>query len=82
MVKRRVKRRCTRFRVGRVSVYARHGDWWIYYRDGDKQVRRRVGSTSEEAERVAAELNAQVASSSPTMFSFTRARFQRFARSS
>ncbi len=71
MPARRTKRRCTRRRIGRVSIYLHHGAWWIYYRDGDQQVRRRVGSDRDEAERVAAEVNAQVANSSPTMFAFT-----------
>ena len=29
-------------RVGRVSYYPHHGAWHVYYRDGDRQVRRTV----------------------------------------
>jgi integrase len=48
-----------RFRVGRISVYLHHGTWWIYYRDGGRQVRRKVATTRQEAEQVAAQVNAQ-----------------------
>ena len=71
MVKRRRSRASARVRVGRVSIYEHHGAWWVYYRDGKKMVRRRVGDTSAYAEQVAAELNAQLSSALPTMFSFT-----------
>ena len=71
MVKRRHSRGATRVRIGRVSAYEHHGAWWIYYRDGDRPVRRRVSDHRIQAEQVAAELNAQLSSASPTMFSFT-----------
>lgn len=71
MAARRSKRRCTRRRIGRVSVYIHHGSWWVYYREGTKQVRRRIGPDAAEAERVAAEVNSQVTNSSPTLFAFT-----------
>jgi integrase len=64
------RQRCTRFRVGRVSVYLHHGCWWIYYRQQGRAARQRVGSEREHAERVAAELNAQLTSAAPTMFDF------------
>ena len=60
-----------RQRVGRVSFYFRHGAWHIYYRDGGRQVRRRVGHSEQEASQVAAQVNAQLACSIPTPFSFT-----------
>jgi len=60
-----------RFRVGRISVYLHHGAWWIYYRDGGQQVRRKVASTRQEAEQVAAQVNAQLASGAPTLLAFT-----------
>lgn len=46
-----------RFRVGNVTVYEHHGAWWIYYRDAGKTERRKVGSTREQAEQVAARVN-------------------------
>jgi integrase len=64
---RRSKRR--RRRVGRVSYYWHHGAWHIYYRQGQQQVRRRVG-TEPEAARAAAEVNAQLTNRLPGMFSF------------
>ena len=71
MVRRRRSRGASRFRVGRVSVFEHHGSWWVYYREGDRKVRRRVGDNRAHAEQVAAELNAQLSAASPTMFSFT-----------
>ncbi len=60
-----------RFRVGKVSVYEHHGAWWIYYRDGTGPHRKKVASTRDEAERVAARVNSQLASSEPTLLTFT-----------
>lgn len=70
--KRRTRRRarCRRIRIGRVSIYRHHGTWWIYYRQGDKQHRRRIGEDHDTAERVAAEINAQLTVAAPTMFDF------------
>ncbi len=60
-----------RKRIGRVSYYAHHGAWYIYYREGGRPVRRRVGETEAAAEQVAARVNAQLAADSPTQFDFT-----------
>jgi integrase len=60
-----------RSRIGRISVYPHHGAWWIYYRDGGRPVRRKVAPTREEAERIAAQVNAQLAIGAPTMTAFT-----------
>ncbi len=60
-----------RRRIGDVSVYPHHGAWHIYYRDGARQVRRKAGETEDEAARVAAQVNAQLALAAPTLFSFT-----------
>lgn len=62
--------RCTRFRIGRVSVYLHHAGWWIYYRQHGQAVRRRIGSDRQSAERVAAEVNTQLVIAAPTMFEF------------
>jgi integrase len=56
--------------VGKVSCYQHHGAWWVYYKEGQRQVRRRVGDQTL-AEQVAAQVNAQLATAVPTMFSFT-----------
>jgi len=56
--------------MGRVSIYLHHGAWWVYYRDRDRQVRRRIGPDRSSAERIAAEVNAQVAAAAPTLFDF------------
>lgn len=60
----------TRFRVGRVSVYVHHGAWWLYYREHSQPVRRKVAETPEEAEQVAAQVNAQLTSARPTLLTF------------
>jgi len=60
-----------RFRVGRVSVYLHHGTWWLYYRDSGRQVRRKAHDDREQAEQVAAQVNAQLTSGAPTLAAFT-----------
>jgi integrase len=60
-----------RFRVGRVSIFLHHGTWWIYYRDGGKQVRRKIAPHRDEAEQIAAQVNAQLTTGAPTLLSFT-----------
>lgn len=65
------RRKPRRKRVGRVSLYLHHGAWWVYYRDGQQQVRRRIGEDETLADQVAAQVNAQLATAAPTMFSFT-----------
>ena len=65
------KRRPQRKRVGKVSYYFHHGSWWVYYLDGQRQVRRRTGPDEQVAEQLAAQLNAQLTTAAPTMFSFS-----------
>jgi integrase len=64
-------RRPRRKRIGRVSYYFHHGAWSVYYKDGDRQVRRRTGPDEQMAEQTAAQVNAQLATAAPTLFSFT-----------
>ena len=76
---RRRKKSSQRKRVGHVSYYLHHGAWFLYYleyQDGVKvQRRHKVADTEEEAAQIAAQVNAQLASSSPTPFSFTSVSF-------
>ncbi len=65
------KRAPRRRRIGHVSYYVHHGAWHIYYREGSRQVRRRVGDSEELAAQVAAQVNAQLSTAAPTLFSFT-----------
>lgn len=65
-----LKNRHGRSRVGQVSLYAHHGAWWIYYREAGVVRRRRIGADYENARRVAAEINSQLTSARPTLFSF------------
>jgi integrase len=65
------RRRPRRKRVGRVSYYQHHGAWWIYYRDGDRPVRRRIGDDEAAAQQMAALTNAQLTAGAPTAFSFS-----------
>jgi integrase len=63
-----------RQRVGKVSYFFHHGAWWIYYvdrRTAEKPVRRQVAKAESEAAIIAAQVNAQLAASAPTLFSFT-----------
>jgi len=60
-----------RFRVGKVSVYPHHGNWWIYYRDSGRPVRRKIATTRQEAEQVAAQVNAQLTCGAPTLLAFS-----------
>lgn len=61
--------------MGRVSYYLHHGALVLYYLDGDLPNRLRVADTEEEAEQIAAQVNTLLASSSPTLFSFTSVSF-------
>jgi integrase len=42
----------------------------LYYRDGQRQVRRRVADNEEDAARIAAQINAQLAAATPTLLAF------------
>src|SRR5262249_13656309 len=66
----RKRKNSPRFRVGKVSVYRHHGAWWLYYRDGGQPVRRKIAETRQEAEQVAAQVNAQLTSGAPTLLAF------------
>ena len=48
-----------RKRIGRVSLYEHHGNWWLYHRDQGKPSRRNIGSLPL-AECEASLLNAQL----------------------
>ena len=60
-----------RTRIGKVSIYVHHGTWWAYYREAGKPNRKKVGPDRSEAERVAAQINAQLAQGAPTLLAFT-----------
>lgn len=64
------RQRCIRLRVGRVSIYEHHGAWWLYYRDGGQQTRRRIGPDRATAEKLASDINGQLAINAPTPFAF------------
>jgi integrase len=66
----RRSRKPTRRRVGQVSYYFHHGSWYVYYRQGVRQIRRKVGQSQELAAQTAAQVNAQLAVAAPTLFSF------------
>jgi integrase len=59
-----------RFRVGKVSVYEHHCAWWLYYREAGRPQRKKAGPTRDQAERVAATINAQLAANEPTLLTF------------
>jgi hypothetical protein len=62
-------KRAWRRRIGRVSVYQRGEQYWIYYRQG-KQFRYPVGTDREESLALGAKVNAQLAEGAPTLLSF------------
>src|SRR3954467_9492976 len=70
-VSRSKRSRPARKRVGRVSYYQHHGAWHSYYREGERQVRRRVAETEADAARVAVQVNAQLHAAPPTLLAFT-----------
>jgi integrase len=70
-----------RLRVGRVSLYFHHGAWWLYHRDQGRQVRRKIAATRQEAEQIAAQVNAQLASGAPTLLASRRSGSPTFANS-
>lgn len=78
---RRRKKSSQRKRVGRVSYYLHHGAWYLYYLEYQEgirvQKRPKVAETEEEAAQIAAQVNAQLASSSPTLFSFKSVSFSK-----
>lgn len=57
-------------RVGKVGLFLHHGAWWLRWRVDGREERRRVGPDLGEAERVAAEVNAQLSRGGPTLFAF------------
>ena len=63
--------RSSRFRVGKVSGYLHHGAWWLYYREDSRPIRRKVALSRDDAEKLAAQINGQVAAGSPTLLSFS-----------
>ncbi len=64
------KRKPVRKRIGKVSVYQHHGGWYVYYRDGDKTVRKKAADNQAGAESVAAQINAQLSTGARTLLAF------------
>ena len=64
------KRKPVRKRIGKVSVYQHHGAWYVYYRDEEKTVRRKVADDQGNAESIAAQINAQLSTGARTLLAF------------
>jgi integrase len=60
-----------RRRIGRVSVYLHHGAWWVYYRESGRPIRKKVALEKGEAEKIAAQINAQIWQGVPSLLAFT-----------
>ena len=58
--------------IGRVTVYPRGRKWYLYYREGGVERRVRIGHDRREAERHAAEVNAQLVCGIRSTFQFER----------
>lgn len=67
---RRKRGSAERFRGGKVTVYLHHGAWWVYSSEGSERIRKKVSESRQEAEQLAAQVNAQVAQGAPTLLSF------------
>jgi len=39
----------------RFSYYFHHSAWWVYYKDGDRPIRRRMGHDEKTAEATEAQ---------------------------
>jgi integrase len=68
---RRKSKPSPRFRIGRVTVYERHGAWWLYFRDGGRTLRRKVSAERGQAETIVAQVNSQLVQQEPTLLTFT-----------
>ena len=66
--------------VGKVSIFKRAASWCIYYRENGKPRRIRIGPDREEAERRAAEVNAQLAHGVPSTYGFERITVEELVR--
>jgi len=66
----------SRFRVGKVTVYQRGRSWHVYYRENGATRRVKIGEDRTEAERHAAEVNAQLANGLRSSFGFERIRVE------
>ncbi|MEX0611200.1 MAG: tyrosine-type recombinase/integrase [Pirellulales bacterium] len=66
----KLRARKTRRRVGRVSIYLHRRRWWVYYREHGRPVRKAVADDRTAAEQVASQINLELTSSAPTLFSF------------
>jgi integrase len=66
----RSKRSKSEFRVGKVKGYLRGKVWYLCYFENGKRLRPRVGADKSAAERIAAQINGQLAGQAPTFFSF------------
>jgi len=69
-----------RHRVGKVTVYFRKPSWWIYYYENGKTRRIRIGRDREEAERHAAEVNAQITCGVRSTFQFEKVKIEDLVR--
>jgi hypothetical protein len=58
--------------VGKVAIFRRASSWCLYYRENGAGRRVRVGPDREEAERRAAEVNAELAYDLPSSCRFER----------
>ena len=66
----KLRERARRRRIGRVSVYKHRRRWWVYYREQGRPVRKAVADDFRAAEQVAAQINLELAASTPTLFSY------------
>ena len=58
------------FNIGRVHVYLRGKVWYLRYHENGKRIQKRIGPDITQAQQLAAEINAQLECTLPSVFGF------------
>ena len=59
-------------RIGRVTIYLRGENYWVYYREGGQTVRQRIRGNLSTARSTASRINTSLVEKRPTAFGFER----------
>ena len=59
-------------RIGRVTIYLRGENCWVYYREGGQTVRQRIRGNLSTARSTASRINTSLVEKRPTAFGFER----------
>ena len=72
--------KATSFRVGKVRADLRGNVWYLTYHENGRRLRPRVGSDRDAARQMAAQINAQLEVSAPSVFNFESIRIDELQR--